>query len=140
MLQRYPDINGQAVPVTAHLLICEFFPSADCYQYGSLADELLVLACRNESFTDICISDNYEEEYRVLRSELESFSREISRKPHIIAMSKMDVADEEVAEKISAFEKSLETTVLTFSSVSRTGLSELKDSMWEMLQRANDGE
>ncbi len=43
-----------------------------------------------------CISDDYEKDYRVLRSELESYSRDLSRKPFIIAMSKMDVVDEEV--------------------------------------------
>lgn len=89
-----------------------------------------VLAILVESF-----SDDYLRDLEVLRNELSSYSSELARKPWIIAISKMDAADEEARDRVAQLAGQIDTVVCAFSSVSGEGVAQLKDIMWELIAR-----
>ena len=77
-------------------------------------------------------SKNHNEEFNILVNELEQFNPELLHKQFIIAISKSDMLDAELKEAISA-ELPQHIPHLFISSVTNTGLTELKDVLWRAL-------
>ena len=79
-------------------------------------------------------SKNHKEEFEILHNELEKYNPEMLQKDFIIAVSKSDMLDDELKQEIS---KELPTNVphLFISSVAQKGLIELKDALWELLNK-----
>lgn len=77
-------------------------------------------------------SDDIKKEYEILLNELKKHNPELLDKDRLLAISKTDMLDEELKEEIKA---ELPTGVETIfiSSVAQTGLQELKDKLWSML-------
>ncbi|MEM8736958.1 MAG: GTPase ObgE [Planctomycetota bacterium] len=80
------------------------------------------------------------ENYHVIRQELASHSSALAEKPEIIALSKIDLLggpeDHAVAQQMIA--EALNKPVLTFSSATRIGLSDLLEEAWARLHAAPD--
>ena len=79
-------------------------------------------------------SENHKNEFEILHNELEKYNPEMLQKDFIIAISKSDMLDDELKQEIS---KELPTNVphLFISSVAQKGLIELKDALWELLNK-----
>ncbi len=79
-------------------------------------------------------SKDHKEEFQVLHNELEKYNPEMLQKDFLIAVSKSDMLDDELKTAIS---KELPTNVphLFISSVAQKGLIELKDALWELLNK-----
>jgi GTP-binding protein len=77
-------------------------------------------------------SPDHLQEFRVLVSELEKFNPELLHKRFIIAVSKSDMLDEELKQAIGR-ELPQNIRHVFISSVTNSGLVELKDLMWKML-------
>ncbi len=79
-------------------------------------------------------SKNHKEEFNILHKELENYNPEMLQKDFLIAVSKSDMLDDELKAAIS---KELPGNVphIFISSVMNKGLIELKDALWEMLNR-----
>ncbi|MGB4725289.1 MAG: GTPase ObgE, partial [Sediminibacterium sp.] len=79
-------------------------------------------------------SDDHKKEFDILRNELEQYNPEMLQKDFIIAISKSDMLDDELKEAIS---KELPKNVphVFISSVTNTGLSALKDLLWDTLNK-----
>lgn len=77
-------------------------------------------------------SKDHKKEFKILRNELELFNPEMLQKDFIIAISKSDMLDDELKEAIS---KELPKNIphIFISSVTNTGLVELKDLLWKTL-------
>jgi GTP-binding protein len=77
-------------------------------------------------------SDDHRKEFDILHKELEEYNPEMLQKNFVIAISKSDMLDEELR---TAIEKELPKNVphVFISSVTRQGLSELKDLLWKEL-------
>ncbi|WP_031426287.1 GTPase ObgE [Flavimarina sp. Hel_I_48] len=76
------------------------------------------------------------EQYGILLNELEKYNPELLDKDRLIAITKSDMLDEELkAELAKELDKSLPITYLFISSVAQKGLTELKDKLWEMLNK-----
>ena len=77
-------------------------------------------------------SPDIQKEYEILLNELRKHNPELMDKDRILAISKSDMLDDELMEEL---EKELPADVphLFFSSLTRQGLTELKDKLWEML-------
>ncbi len=77
-------------------------------------------------------SKDHLEEFKILRNELELFNPEMLQKDFIIAISKSDMLDDELKEAIA---KELPKNIphIFISSVTNTGLVELKDLLWKTL-------
>ena len=79
-------------------------------------------------------SENHKAEFEILYRELEEYNPEMLQKDFLIAVSKSDMLDDELKEAIS---KELPQNVphLFISSVAQKGLMELKDTLWQMLNK-----
>ena len=83
------------------------------------------------------ITEDIQKEYEILLAELEKYNPQLLTKARILAISKCDIADPEInlnqlTEKLS---KELGIPVITFSSASGMGITELKDMLWEELNK-----
>lgn len=80
-------------------------------------------------------SDDIKKEYNILLNELKEFNPELLDKPHLLAISKSDMLDEELTDAIS---KELpKVPSVFFSSITGKGVSLLKDMIWEELNSKN---
>ncbi|MBS1653223.1 MAG: GTPase ObgE, partial [Bacteroidetes bacterium] len=77
-------------------------------------------------------SNDHKKEFEVLVNELEQYNPELLHKQFVIAISKSDMLDEELA---SAIEKELPENIphLFISSVTTKNIQELKDLLWKVL-------
>jgi GTP-binding protein len=79
-------------------------------------------------------SKDHKKEFEILHSELEEYNPELLQKDFIIAISKSDMLDDELKE---AIKQELPENIphLFFSSVTQKGLTELKDALWNILNK-----
>lgn len=82
-------------------------------------------------------SENISEAYNILLNELKTYNPELSSKQRILAITKCDMLDEEL---IEAMKKELPEGIRTvfISSVSGLGIMELKDMIWEELNKESN--
>lgn len=86
-------------------------------------------------------------EYKILVKELKSYSKELLKKPHVVAISKMDLVPNEerknfeqnVKSKFKAAIKGMERPkkILFISSIANIGLEKLLDALAEILSESN---
>ena len=77
-------------------------------------------------------SDNIQKEYDILLNELKKHNPELLDKDRLLAISKSDMLDEELkAALLPEIPKDLPHVFI--SSLDQTGITELKDKLWEML-------
>ncbi len=77
-------------------------------------------------------SDDIKKEYEILLNELRKHNPELLDKDRLLAISKSDMLDDELKEEI-AQELPEGVKTLFISSVAQSGLMELKDELWKML-------
>ena len=83
------------------------------------------------------ITEDIKKEYEILLAELEKYNPQLLTKARILAISKCDIADPEInLDKLTKdLSEELEIPVITFSSASGMGITELKDLLWEELNK-----
>lgn len=83
---------------------------------------------------------NIKEEYNILVNELTKYNPEMLDKERMVVISKCDMLDDELkAELKTELDKEFAGTPYLFiSSVAQQGLTELKDKLWNMLNREDD--
>ncbi len=79
-------------------------------------------------------SADHKKEFEILRQELKSYNEEMLQKDFIIAISKADMLDDELKEAISN-ELPVGIPHLFISSLTNKGLMELKDLLWDTLNK-----
>lgn len=77
-------------------------------------------------------SADHGKEFEILLNELKEYNPEMLQKEFLIAISKSDMLDDELKTAISK-ELPTHTPHLFISSVTQTGLTELKDALWKLL-------
>ena len=80
--------------------------------------------------------DDIAAEYKILRNELGVYNPELLHKDSLLAISKSDMLDEELKSELDSELKTQlkDVPYLFISSVAQTGLIELKDEIWKLLQ------
>lgn len=78
-------------------------------------------------------SDNIIEEYKILLNELKEFNPELLDKERMLAVTKSDLLDQELMQEIRQELPPIKTVFI--SSISHTGLTELKDELWKLLTK-----
>lgn len=77
-------------------------------------------------------SDNIKKEYKILLGELKKYNPELLHKTRMLAITKSDMLDDIMMKQMKKeLPKDLE--VCFISSVAQTGLTELKDKLWTLL-------
>jgi GTPase len=79
-------------------------------------------------------SDGHRKEFDILLNELKEYNPELLQKDFVIAISKSDMLDDELKDDIRK-EMPTEYPLLFISSVAQLGLIELKDKLWEVLNK-----
>lgn len=79
-------------------------------------------------------SKDHGKEFKILHNELEEYNPELLQKDFIIAISKSDMLDQELKEEI-AKELPADIPHVFISSVTQKGLTELKDLLWNTLNK-----
>jgi len=79
-----------------------------------------------------CDSDDIKNEYAILLNELEQFNPELLDKPRFLAITKSDMIDDELKNLLTP-ELPKDIPHLFISSVAQSGLTTLKDKLWEIL-------
>lgn len=82
-----------------------------------------------------CTNTNPKNEYATLVGELKSFNEEMLKKPHMVALTKMDLADEKMKKTMRKISFGKNVPVHFISAVSGEGLKELTDAMWKRLHK-----
>jgi len=83
-------------------------------------------------------SENLEEDFNVLINELKSYSPSLVQKKMIVSISKADLLESEAIKKISRLKfKGIKDKPQIFSSISRQGLNELLDYLWQSLEKGD---
>ena len=77
-------------------------------------------------------SDDINNEYAILLNELKKHNPELLDKDRLLAISKSDMLDEELKTEIQK-ELPKDISSMFISSIAQTGLSELKDKLWQLL-------
>ncbi len=77
-------------------------------------------------------TDDIKKEYGILLNEVSTFNPELLDKQRVLAVTKCDIIDDELREMLSADLPS-DVPHIFISSVAGTGLTELKDILWEAL-------
>ncbi|MDT0686306.1 GTPase ObgE [Autumnicola psychrophila] len=79
---------------------------------------------------------NIAKQYEILVDELRRYNPEMLDKDRLIAISKSDMLDAELKVELKAeLDKNLNADYVFISSVAQQGLTELKDRLWEMLNK-----
>jgi GTP-binding protein len=79
-------------------------------------------------------SPDHLKEFEILKNELEEYNAEMLQKDFIIAISKSDMLDDELKQEISA-QLPANIPHLFISSITNKGLSQLKDLLWDTLNK-----
>ncbi|MDI6765792.1 MAG: GTPase ObgE [Bacteroidota bacterium] len=82
-----------------------------------------------------CASEDPKAQYKTLVNELKSFNETMLKKPQIIAITKMDLADDTLRKSIKKIKFSKNIPLLHISAVSGENLKDLVDEMWKKLKR-----
>lgn len=84
-------------------------------------------------------SEKIDKEYSILLSELEKYNPELLSKARILAISKCDTLDEagikKLRTKVTKLEAKLGIKIVLISSLSGLGINELKDALFDELQK-----
>jgi GTP-binding protein len=72
------------------------------------------------------------EEYEILKTELQEYNPELMQKPHLLAITKSDMLDDELQEEMkNDLPKNI--PAIFISSVAQKGIIELKDLLWQAI-------
>ncbi|MCB0592483.1 MAG: GTPase ObgE [Lewinellaceae bacterium] len=81
-----------------------------------------------------CDTGNIKKEYEILLNELRLYNEELLDKPRVLAITKSDLTDGELRQMLQA-DIPKEVPYLFISAVAQQGLMELKDLLWETINK-----
>ncbi len=82
-----------------------------------------------------CTSDDPKELYKTLVNELKNFNPSMTKKPQVVVISKMDLADKEISTMVNTLTFKKGVPVIPVSAVSGEGIKELLDTLWKTLHK-----
>jgi GTP-binding protein len=80
-----------------------------------------------------CTDEDPKEQYTTLVNELKLFNEDMLKKPQVIALTKMDLADKAIRTKIAKLKFKKSIPVIPISSVAGEGVNALLDAVWKQL-------
>lgn len=83
-------------------------------------------------------SADMKHDYKVLLNELTEFNEDLVDRPHVVAITKVDIVDEKTKTKITKTNFGKKVIVQPISAVTSEGIEKLVAQMWKMLKRKTD--
>ncbi|MFA5833531.1 MAG: GTPase ObgE [Bacteroidota bacterium] len=80
-----------------------------------------------------CTSEDIKHDYKVLTHELKAFSKDLPKKKSIIAITKLDIADDELRKELKKLKFPKSVTVHFISAATNDGISDLVEAMWKLV-------
>jgi GTP-binding protein len=81
--------------------------------------------------------ENLKEDYKILRKELNAYSKKLSEKKFLVGLSKIDLLDAERRKELNDIQfDDYGGEVLMFSSITKEGIEKVLDSLWKLLQES----
>jgi GTP-binding protein len=80
-----------------------------------------------------CTSEDIKNDLKVLKNELKQFSATLPKKRSIIAITKMDIADDETKKALKKLKFPKTTAVHFISAATNEGIADLVEAMWKMV-------
>ena len=81
-------------------------------------------------------ANDIRKQYDILLDELKRYNPEMLDKERLVAISKSDLLDNELKTELKAeLDKVLPVDYLFISSITQTGIVDLKDLLWEQLNK-----
>ncbi len=88
--------------------------------------------------SDLAVEDPIKA-YKIVRRELESYSRSLAQKPEVVLLTKVDaMSDSSRAEALEKYLAQEGTEYLRISAISGQGLDKLKELLWKMVKEAGN--
>jgi GTP-binding protein len=85
--------------------------------------------------------DDFIDAYRVIRGELEAYDEGLGQKDEIVALTKIDsLLEEELEEKLQAFEEAYGFRPMAISAVARTNMDDILRSIMSKIESENKRE
>jgi GTP-binding protein len=79
-------------------------------------------------------SKDPKQDYKILRNELKSYSSKMMKKPKLIAITKMDLLDEEARKPLKKLSIARGIKIVKISAATNENIDDLKDVVWKLLQ------
>jgi GTP-binding protein len=84
-----------------------------------------------------CTSEDPKKDFITLRNELESFNISLPKKPTIVVLTKLDIANASIRKEIKKIKFRKGVSVHYISAVTGENLSDLVAAMWKLLEKKN---
>ncbi len=82
-----------------------------------------------------CTSETILEDFATLTKELKEFNKDLPKRPTVIALTKLDIADEELQKKLKSIKFKKGIPIHYISAVTGEGIEELVKELWKKLGR-----
>ena len=82
-----------------------------------------------------CTSDDIRNDFATLSNELKAFNKDLPKKPTIVAITKLDIADDSLRKKIKKVKFGRGISAHFISAVSGEGQNDLVMAMWKTLEK-----
>ncbi|MEI7906933.1 MAG: GTPase ObgE [Bacteroidota bacterium] len=82
-----------------------------------------------------CTSEDIKHDYKVLANELKAFNKDLPKKKSIVAITKLDIADEDKRKEIKKLKFPRGVVVQYISAATSEGISDLVEAMWKLVSK-----
>jgi GTP-binding protein len=82
-----------------------------------------------------CTSDDIKRDYKILANELKAFSKDLPKKKKIIAITKLDIADDDVKKALKKLKFPAGVIVHQISAATNEGVADLVEAMWKLVSK-----
>ena len=83
-----------------------------------------------------CTSDDIKRDFKVLVNELKKFNTDLPKKKSIVAITKLDIADDSVRKSLKKLTFPKGVAVHHISAATNDGITDLVESMWKLVAKA----
>lgn len=82
-----------------------------------------------------CTSEDIKHDYKVLANELKKFNKDLPKKKSIVAITKLDIADDDKRKELKKLKFPKSVPVHFISAATRDGISDLIEAMWKLVSK-----
>lgn len=81
-----------------------------------------------------CTSDDIKRDFTILQKELKAFNPDLPKKKSLLAITKLDIATDEIRKSLKKLKIPKKYPVIHISAATKEGIPDLIDAMWHMVE------